>query len=176
MILNINIELLFLIILIILILFNIIYLIYQIIKNKKVNKINKELINKNIILNNNTRYNFTSDSDFLIFLISYKIKIYNELIINPYMESNKLMMLKDKDLNEAVESIVIDVKESMNEDYINVLLKYFTKDGLDTYITEMVLNYMTMDINEKNKIKIKSFNRVDPNKFEVKKKDIDDEK
>jgi hypothetical protein len=86
-------------------------------------------------------------------------------------------MLKDKDLNDAVESIVIDVKDSMNKDYIQVLLKYFTEDGLNTYITEIVLNYMTSDITEKNKKKIKSFNNIGrkTSDIEIRKKDIDDE-
>jgi len=123
-----------------------------------------------------TTYNFESDSAYLTYMVGFKCKVYTDLILNPTTELSDTKFLKGDDQENAVKDIVISVIHSLSDDYVQLLLKYFSVDALQEYITELVLNHITSTINDLNKKKITNFVRSAVKNGDVtfKKKDIDE--
>jgi len=104
-------------------------------------------------------YRFDEDIKFLSYICGFKCKVYTDLILNPSTELSDTKILKGKDQEDAVKEIVVSVMHSLSDEYTKLLLRYFTVDSLQEYITELVLNQITSVINELNKRKLSHFVR-----------------
>jgi len=104
-------------------------------------------------------YRFEEDIKFLSYICGFKCKVYTDLILSPSTELSDTKILKGKDQEDAVKEIVLSVIHSLSDEYTKLLLKYFTPESLQEYITELVLNQMTSVITELNKRKFTSFVR-----------------
>jgi len=123
-----------------------------------------------------TTYRFEDDIKYLSYITGFKCKVYTDLILNPSTELSETKVLKGNDQEEAVNEIVISVIHSLSDEYVNILLKYFTIDSLKEYIIELVLNQITGTIKALNNKKLSSFVRSAIQNADItfKKKDIDE--
>ena len=122
-----------------------------------------------------TTYRFEEDITFLSFIVGFKCKVYTDLVLSPSTELSDTKFLKGNDQEEAVKDIVLSVMHSLSDEYVQLLLKYFSVESLQEYITELVLNTITSTITDLNNRKIKNFVRsaVKDNNITFTKKDIE---
>lgn len=125
----------YLIISIVIFVFLLILLFYYIYKSHKLEQLAGQAIDS-------LKYRFDDDSEFLLHIISYKCAIYINSTFKTKLELNENGLLKGQLLTDAVNEIVLDVLNSISLHYKNVLMKYFTKKSLNTYITEIVMETM----------------------------------
>ena len=123
-----------------------------------------------------TTYRFDDDIAFLTYIVGFKCKVYKDLILNPSTELSDTKFLKGEDQEEAVYTIVDSVLNSLSDEYIKLLLKYFTLDSLKEFIIELVLNQITSTITELNNNKLKKFVRsaIENRDITFKRTDIDE--
>ena len=112
-------------------------------------------------LKDNMQYNFENDTSFLLYIVSYKCKVYDDLILKPGNIIYKDKLYKSNDLNSVVNDIVNDILGLISNDYKKVLYKYFSEDGLIKYIVEITYNNVISLIVNKNKKKIFKFNNIE---------------
>lgn len=103
-----------------------------------------------------TQYNFELDSNFLLYIIGYKCKIYTSKILEPQSMISKDKLLKGDILDKIVSSIVYDIYVTMSPRYKNLISKYFTDISLKKYISEVVMETMLTIGKNLNSRKIKN--------------------
>jgi hypothetical protein len=108
---------------------------------------------RNQIVVNNTRFDFSKDAEFLLYVIAYKCDNTNQLVLDPKQIIN-FKVLNDEDLNVNLENIVKDVLFILNPDYRLVMRKYFSDEGLVEFISETVFANLTKKITNTNAKKI----------------------
>jgi len=120
-------------------------------------------------------YRFEEDIKFLSYIAGFKCKVYTDLILSPSTELSETKLLKGTEQEEAVKEIVMSVINSLSDEYIQLLMKYFTLESLKEYIAELVLNQVTSTITQLNNEKMRKFVRsaVKDGEFMFKKKDIE---
>jgi hypothetical protein len=147
----------------------------------KYKKANIELHKKVEILSHKAEsYNYEQDTQFLMYIIGYKCKVYTNMVIKP-LNNIDAKLLSGNELDKAVSEITVNIEKLLSEDYRTLLSKYFyisndqKNDELTKFIAETVLDTMTTTINTYNSKKIKAMNKPtksDQTLFQNK-KDID---
>ena len=131
------------------------FIFLALINKKKINALTKDLS----VLKSQQKYHFNDDMEFLLYLIEYKCTTYINLTLKPLSSIKDNKLLSNDDLNKAVEEIVVDVMDCFNEEYLNVIHKYFSEKGFRMYLIELIFNTLAVFISRDNAGKIKSFNK-----------------
>jgi hypothetical protein len=106
-----------------------------------------------------TTYRFEEDVKFLTYIIGFKCKVYTDLVLSTATEATGAKMLKGKDQEDAIKEIVTSVMNTLSDEYVKILLKYFSVDSLQEYIIELVLSHITSTITQLNNNQMKKFLR-----------------
>lgn len=103
-------------------------------------------------------YNFDQDVQFLHYLMADKIHHYKLFVIKPMYSLNDRKLIKDEELNGIIEELVLDIINSLSQEYNETLYKYFTKESLAEYITETVFTELTSEVVSTNNKRIRQIN------------------
>lgn len=100
------------------------------------------------------QFNFTNDRGFLDFIILYKCKSYIEIVLESKLKLTRAKIINDEEFNEAVNSITIDIIETLSEEYKNRLKIYISIKKINSYIAEIVYTTMLKYCTQKNLFKM----------------------
>jgi len=111
------------------------------------------------IKDENVKFNFETDIQFLHFIIDQQLTTTKEYYIKPLQSSNTTIKINDSNFNEIYENLIVGIINMLSPDYYNMLMKYFTPDSLiqfitDTVFTDLLKTCVEINFNNLNKNKI----------------------
>lgn len=93
--------------------------------------------------------NFEQDILFLNYIIESKLRDAKDFNLSP-LRFARSTFTKEEDLEEIRDMTIISIYEYLSPSYKKTLSKYFTEEGIVTYITEKVFKELTLNTIESN--------------------------
>jgi hypothetical protein len=80
-----------------------------------------------------------NDIMFLNSLISIAINDYEKYVIQPSKAAGRSIMT-DEEVNKYIESIILNIWSQMSDNYVKILYRYYSPEGLRYYISNTIVN------------------------------------